>query len=127
MRDAVERLVAVATWDRHGQSFEFANFTDRQLARASAEVDPRKDFSEDRVAMARRIRARRGSIAPLIGGASKLVLAEALWPVLEARMRLAQKRGTQLRIPVVAVVDRAVTLAHELPRKNVVIPLRPAP
>jgi hypothetical protein len=75
--------------------------------------------------MAARIRASRGSIAPLLGGASKLDLAEALWPVLETKIRLAQKRGTQLRIPVVGVVDRAVTLAHELPRKNVVIPLRP--
>jgi hypothetical protein len=126
VHDAVERLVAVATWDRKGQSFEFANFTDRQLALASAKVDPRTNLSDkSRVAMAARIRASRGSIAPLLGGASKLDLAEALWPVLEAKIRLAQKRGTQLRIPVVGVVDRAVTLAQELPRKNVVIPLRP--
>jgi hypothetical protein len=128
VRDAVERLVAVATWDRKGQSFEFANFTDRQLALASAKVDPRTKLSEKkRVAMAAGIRASRGSIAPLLGGASKIALAETLWPVLEAKMRLAQKRGTQLNIPVVAVVDRAVTLAHELPRKNVVIPLQPDP
>lgn len=125
VRDSVDRLVAVETWDGKGQSFEFAHFTDRQLALATAQVDRRENLSlQKRIEMAGGIRASSGSLDPLLARASKIELADALWPVLRARIERAEGRGTERRIPIVRVLDRAIELAHELPRRNVVIPLQ---
>ena len=128
VRESVEVLVTVETWESKGQSFEFANFTDRQLAVASAQVDSSGQFSIDkRIEIAKSIRASRGSLEPLLGGASKVELAEALWPTLKRKIELAERRQTAHRIPIVRVVDRASALARELPRRNLVIPLRGLP
>lgn len=125
VRDSVERLVTVETWDRGGQSFEFAHFTDRELARASAKVDKRDPPSiAQRIEVAGSIRASRGNLAPLLSGASKVELAKALMPVLQRKLERSQKHGTEERIPIVRVLDRAIELAHEMPRRNVVIPLK---
>ncbi len=125
VRESVEHLVAVETWDRKGQSFEFANFTDRQIALASEKVDRRTTLSSaQRTTMAASIRASRGNLAPLLGRGSKVDLADSLWAVLEEKIKASKQRGTEARIPIVRVLDRALGLAHELPRKNVVIPLR---
>jgi hypothetical protein len=125
VRDAIDRLVYVETWDRHGQSFEFANFTDHQLARAIDAVDTRKrqPSMARRVELVRDARDRRGRLDDL-GVGSKTDLAEELWPVLKRKVQLAERRGTVERIPIVRVLDRATDLAREFPRRNVVIPLR---
>jgi hypothetical protein len=126
VREQLDRLVEVVTWNTLGESFEYAHFTDRQLAAGILRVSgrERERTLSEMTESVRQHRARRGNLKKLMKG-SKVGLAEALWPVLESKIRRAVSRGTKTRIPVVAVVDRAVTLAHEYPRKNLVIGLRP--
>ncbi len=123
---SVARLVDVDVWNRSGASFEFAHFSDRQIAVAIDGLD-------------RRGRAGRGSktwlgsstscacagaiFKNVLHGTSKPDLADVLWPVLERKIQKALERGTERRVPVVRVVDRAVTLARGMPRRNVVIPI----
>ena len=126
VRKSVERLVAVKTWNRNGQSFEFAHFTDRQLAFATERVDPRTTLTiTRRLEIAASIRQSRGSLAPLLGGGSKVELADVLWPVLQKKIQCAEAHHTENRIPIVRMLDHAMKLAHELPRRNVVIPRIP--
>ena len=128
VRESLDRLVYVETWNRRGLSFEFAHFTDRQLAGAIARLDdrPRQPSLSERTSQVGRLRTSRGNINNLIGWTSKLDLADELWPVLERKIRRAEQSKTEGRIPIVRVLDRATDLARELPRRNVVIPLRPA-
>lgn len=126
VRKSIERLVAVKTWNRKGQSFEFAHFSDRQLAVATAEVDRRTNLSRaKRIEIAEGIRRSRGNLDPLLGGGSKVELADVLWPVLCRRVERARNLGTERRIPIVRMLDHATDMAHELPRRNVVIPRVP--
>lgn len=125
VRDSIGRLVAVETWDKKGQSFEFAHFTDRQLALATAKIDQRKGLSlKKRVEIAGSIRANGGNLTPLLDRTSKVDLANTLWPVLRQKIRRAEGHGTERRIPIIRILGRALDLAHELPRRNVVIPLK---
>lgn len=125
VRDSMQRLVYVDTWNRRGGSFEFAHFTDRQLAMTIASIDrrARQPSLPERVRHIGTIRAQRGNLKTALGPSSKLDLADALWPTLEQKIRRAQARGTERRIPIVRVMDRATDLARELPRRNVVIPI----
>jgi hypothetical protein len=125
VRDAIGRLVAVETWDRKGQSFEFAHFTDRQLALAMEKVDrrARQPTRDSRIAAIANVRSRRGNLESVLGHASKPDLADAVWPLLERRIRSARQHNSEGRIPIVRALDRAIDLAHEFPRRNLVIPL----
>ena len=126
VRESVERLVAVDTWNRKGESFEFAHFTDRELALAIDQVDRRPNAPPlgMRIEIVGRIRTSRGNLDKALGGTSKLVLAEALWPILKRKVEVAEKRGTERNISIVRVLDQATDMARELPRRNVVIPLK---
>jgi len=42
-------------------------------------------------------------------------LSVELWPVLARRLELARTRGTDSRIPIVRVLDRAIVLAQDYP------------
>jgi hypothetical protein len=126
VRESVERLVApVSTWNAEGESFEFANFTDRELARAINRADQRRNAPSfaKRVEIVSRIRASRGNLKDTLGGTSKLALAEALWPILKGKVERAET-GTERNIAIVRILDQATDVARELPRRNVVIPLK---
>lgn len=41
VRESADRLVDIRTWTRRGESFEYAHFTDRQIARAIDSLDHR--------------------------------------------------------------------------------------
>jgi hypothetical protein len=129
VREALELLVHVDTWSNRVASFEFAHFTDRQLARALARVDPRRrqPSFDQRLRLVARARLESGSLRSVMAGVSKVDLAEELWPVLHRRIRRAERHGTEHNIPVVRVLDRATDLARELPRRNLVISLRREP
>lgn len=124
VRHSVSDLVTVDTWDRHGQSFEFAHFTDLQIARAVVAVDRRQRPA--RVAPLRAaigsIRRDRGNLDRVLSHVSKPKLAEALWPVLERKLRRADAAKRAERIPIVRAVDRATDLARQ-PAGKIVIPL----
>lgn len=126
VRDQIDRLVELRTWNRRGESFEFAHFTDRQLAVA---ID-RIDWRTRKPSLAKRVElvgsARRGceKLDNLIFG-SKLDLADVLWPTLEAKIRRATRQNAPERVPIVSVLQRALDLAYELPRRHLVIDVSP--
>jgi hypothetical protein len=113
VRASIESLISITTWDSHGQSFEFANFTDLQIAKAIGEVKPRgRQGLEQRRQMVANLRTQQGNLKKMLGRVSKLDLAEALWPVLERRIARAQAHGTEARIPVVRVLREALQVAE---------------
>jgi hypothetical protein len=118
-------FITVATWTRTGTSFEFAHFTDTEIATAAAALDRRKrqPTLEKRVEIVAKLRVERGNLDKMLGPISKVALAEALWPVLEAKIERALERATERRVPIVRAVHRAYALATEYPRRNLVIAL----
>ncbi len=125
VRDTLDGLAHIATWNSRGDNFEFAHFTVRQIAQAWANLDMRArqpDFDK-RVALVEQMRVGRKSLDRLIGRRSKVDLAEELWPVLEQKIRRAIKRKTEDRIPIVRVLDQATELAGEWPRSGLVLSL----
>lgn len=125
VRQQVSRLVTVTTWTRTGTSFEFAHFTDAEIAAASARLDRRRrqPTPARRLTVIAKLRSSHGNLDELLGPISKVALADELWPTLEAKIERALARRTERRIPIVRIVDQAAALAHELPRRNLVIAL----
>ncbi|MDQ3740140.1 MAG: hypothetical protein M3320_00125 [Actinomycetota bacterium] len=120
---SLDRLVYVDTWSPSGLSFEFAHFSDRQIAVAMQAVDrrARRPTLARRIEQVKSCRARRGNLRELMPRTSKLDLADALWPILREKLKRAEARGTDKRIPIVRILDRAVHLATELRGVNVVL------
>jgi hypothetical protein len=125
VREQVDNLIAIRTWNRRGESFEFAHFTDRQLARAIDKLDhrPRKPSCEKLVELVTQFRANKTNLKPLLKGSGKPELAEQLWPLLERKLDRALAKRTETRIPVVPVIDEATRMAQEYGRGNTVIAL----
>jgi hypothetical protein len=69
------------------------------------------------------VRAARGNLKSVLGDVWKPDLADELWPVLEKRINEARLHGTERWIPMVRVLDRALELAHEYPRRGIVLSL----
>jgi hypothetical protein len=132
VEDSIAGLITIETWNAKGESFEFAHFTDRQIANAIGKAYLPAKKGKSCPSLPRRIKAvgalrkKHGRLDELLGAGSKLALAEALWPVLERKIERASKAGTERRIPVVRAIDRAGELAHEYPRAELVIPLERA-
>ncbi len=124
--ESLDKLVEVSTWNPKGESFEYAHFTNRELAKAIHGLDSRRRRPSlpRLLELVAEARVDQWNLESL-GAFSKVALAEALWPVLERKIVLATRRKKEDRIPIVAVLDRATDLARELPRRNVVIPLGP--
>jgi hypothetical protein len=118
-------LIEIATWTRSGESFEFAHFTDRELARAIGRLDrrPRRPELAHRIELVARCRQRRGNLDTVLHGVSKPKLADLLWPTLERKIERAIARGTDNRIPVVRLVVQAEAMAREFPRRSLGISL----
>jgi hypothetical protein len=128
VRDQLRLLVQVITWKRSGESFEFAHFTDRELALAIERLDqrrPRKPTLSSLIAAMAGIRRARGSLTPELEAAriSKVDLADELWPTLERKIERALQRETERNIPIVRVVGRAVGLATEFPSGSLLLAL----
>jgi hypothetical protein len=128
VREQLALLVRVITWKRSGESFEFAHFTDRQLALAIERLDTRrsrKPALPRLVTAMRGLRSARGGLDSVLEPAriSKVDLANELWPTLERKIETALERGTEQRIPIVRVVGEAVGLASEFPRGSLALDL----
>jgi hypothetical protein len=126
VREALTTLVHIDIW-RGEQSFEYANFTDLQLATAIASLDSRDrqpSLQERRESIAR-MRAKNTNLkkGALWPGISKIALAETLWPTLRQRVDTARRHGTHHRIPVIRVLDHAVDLANATHRGQVLLRL----
>jgi hypothetical protein len=119
VREQMEQFVFVETWrPRRSESFEFAHFTDLELAEVIHALDTRttrKPSVEKLRRAVANVRERRRSLDCILdpAGIRKPAHAEPLWPKLERRLARAQARGTETKIPVVHVIDRAIQLAHE--------------
>ena len=125
VRQALESLVQVDVWNGD-QSFEYAHFTNRELAVALGAVDDRfgKRKLSERIEIVKRQRADSVNVVHALGKrGSKVSLADELWPVLLQKVKAAETKGTASKIPMVRVLDRAVDLALSTHRGQVIIPL----
>lgn len=125
VRTSLDRLVFVDVWNARDENFEFAHFTDRQIAQAIDEADRReRRLTVDQlIPQVKRCRDTKSNLQSVLGRTPKGRMAEALWPTLETKVKRAQERGTAEKIPAVKIIDRATDLAREIPRRNVVIPM----
>lgn len=129
IREQLDLLVDVSTWNRAGESFEFSHFTDAQIARAILRLDPRaaKPTLQQLLARVASLRASKGNLGNLLFRTSKLDLADELWPLLERRLERVRTGADGRRIPIVRVLDHALELAHEFGRGRIVLALEPRP
>ncbi len=114
----------IRTWGRY--PFEFAHFTDEQLADAILRSTPRQ-HPRGRAGLIAAINLQRTlDPTPNIedawrqSGVGKLKLAEATWPLLEQRIKRAIARGNH-GPPIMAAALRAYELAMISYQQNVVL------
>lgn len=124
----INELVQVRTWNRKGESFEFAHFTNRQLATAILEVykGPSGPPFTDLEAQIGTIRKHAGNLAAIWKRwkgikPSKVRLADSLWPELMDRIEVGLSRDTHSRLPVVRIAIHADRLARQTHRHRVMI------
>jgi hypothetical protein len=125
-------LVHVVTWGT--VPWEFANFTDAELATAimqSVTLPPgmtRRDLTTALKAE-RTIRHTNQNRSPNVESICrnwpdkfhKTQLAEKLWPVLQSKAHRDLTSGKRLRVPAVRVADRALRMALESSGRNVAL------
>jgi hypothetical protein len=129
VREAMDTLVAIRTWNERGESFEYAHFSDEDLAREidGLDIRERKPTYDDLLELVRRARAENWNLKKLLHGSGKAQLADALWPLLESRIEAALTTQRETEIPVVKILYEAEALADEYGRGNTVIGLTPRP
>lgn len=124
-------LVEITDWGR--LPWEFANFTDVQLAEAIIDTVPLpvSRTRDDVIAALRSERAAQGRSPDVrrisAGWARKIrkpVLAEALWPRLQGKVARAAKSGSLERLPAARVALRALTTATSARRRSVYLRVR---
>jgi hypothetical protein len=121
----VSRIVEIRTWGR--LPFEFAHFTDRQLANTMLGA-AKVPYPKGRAALVEAIHMQRTcDPSPNVddvfwrrSGLSKTTLADALWPVLEKRIRRAIERGQQ-GPPIMRAIVRAYEMAAAPYRSNMML------
>jgi hypothetical protein len=124
-REDIDTLVTVTTW-RTG-SWEFANFTDTELARAILKIVDLPDHVtvanvRSRVAAVRAVALSANiehAAAPWGKSVNKVRLADELWPVLERKVQRRLKNGTIERLPAGRVALTALQLALQTHRRSV--------
>jgi hypothetical protein len=123
----LDRVVVATTWNRKGENFEFAHFTPLQLANAIVAMPGHRrppDLEEKRKLMVK-ARDEHINLKTMVPGGSKTRLAEEVWPLLERRIVNAMAKNTEKRIPIVRVLDEAIALAYEFPRRGLVLRIDP--
>jgi hypothetical protein len=113
MRRDLEHLIHVRTWGSN--SFEYAHFTDTELARALVSLSP--SSAPPLRELARRIRHHRDQHQNIekvwanwrVNPPSKPRLAEALWPHLHT---LIQNPPKTRRVPIRSLLEEAIDIAH---------------
>jgi hypothetical protein len=130
-RQELETLVDVTDWGP--RPWEFANFTDAQLADAIIGTVPlppektRRDLIAD-VSRERRATDHSPDVERVCAdwgpGCRKTALAEALWPCLQAKISRAATAGTLHRLPAARVASRALETALSMRRRSVYLRVR---
>ena len=126
LREDLASLVEVETWGQG--SFEFAHFTDEELATALLQLHagPQPPTLAALAARLATIRRTSGNIEEIwkrwpATRPTKPRLAVRLWSALEARIGAAATRDDLDSIPIVRIALRAHDLARDLPRAGVVL------
>ena len=132
-------LVDVVTWGTF--PWEFANFTNTELAKAImrcttvppgvTQRDLVKALEAERTIAKTNPNIRRSPDVekiclswPASAKFDKLQLAEELWPVLREKVRCDKVSGKRLRVPAARVAAKALVMANEAPRRRVAIGVR---
>jgi hypothetical protein len=126
----LDLLVFTETWNDADESFEFANFTPREIARAIKRLpEPVATKPLDElVQIVESIRSTSGNLKHFEDAQlRKGNLVIELWPILKGKLDRATPRGTHLRIPAVRILQRAVHLASEFPRDGLLLDGRTEP
>ena len=116
-------VVEIRTWGR--LPFEFSHFSDRQLAIAILGASSRT-HPGGQAALKRALGLQRGSPSPDVekawksSGVKKVDLANAMWLLLEKRIKAAMAKGTK-GPPIMAGAVRAYELAHRYYGRTVVL------
>ena len=143
LREDIDSLVEIQTWNDKLESFEFAHFTDKELAEAILSIYEGEDVHNlsDLEARIANMRVKEqpdtpdgkppkpGNLEHVWKGwggtseqlPSKIKLAGALWPLLEKKIEEAISGGDVSVIPVARVLIHAFERAQSLPRRSVVI------
>lgn len=113
MRKDLEYLIHLQVWP---EEFEFAHFSNSELAHAIRSVTTGARPTESNVRQAlQQARAARRPIKSVWAGwrmkPSKVALAQCLWPALEQRIENPRSRKV---LPVVDVVERAIRISNEV-------------
>lgn len=124
-------LVEIQTWGPSVRNIEYAHFTDRAIAAAVVATGKASAGNSlaTLTAQVAGLRQGGGNIKTIWRNwpdpkPDKLEVWRHLWPVLRARVRRAQVRGTESQIPLVRVVFDAYRLAVG-PRSNIVMRVGP--
>jgi hypothetical protein len=128
-RSQLDSVVTIDTWTDN-ESFEFAHFTNDEIAAAIRRVHEEGGLPEPAVNAAEidAIRQRRGNLKSLLRKYPALKrrkdrLADTLWPTLRDRLDQHVKDATIETIPVGRVLKRAVDLATMSFRRSVALEL----
>jgi hypothetical protein len=124
-----DRIVDIVTWGRW--PFEFANFTDRELAKAMIKI-AHVPYPQGLERLIRNLKMQRlhdpePNVEKVFwrgSGLKKVPLAEALWPVLERKVTNAIRRGTP-GPPVMRACLRAYEMLVLSERVPIVLRRRP--
>ena len=127
VKKQLEDLVGIESWDCD-HCFEFANFTDQELADALdvpvAKIERLRSegkFNKNEIKNLwnelREINYPLSSLDP----PTKPDLAERLWPVLEAKINTARQMGTAQNIPAFRIAEQAWELAASTRRGQVAL------
>lgn len=123
-------LFQIVTWNDTGDCFEFAHFTDEEIARAAARHDNRENSksADDWSAILRSVRATQGSLNNLFkkAGVQKSRVVAELMPGLTARISAEQDTlWRDSSIPIVRATAAALAFASGLPRGGFGLRLAP--
>jgi hypothetical protein len=130
--DPSAELVEIRTWPRY--PFEFAHFTDRELASALRSAASSR-CPWPNAELVRRIAVQRSNQSPDVArawrgwqgcGLSKPRVAEALWPVLAQKIRQAEAKERPTDVPILDLAIRANQLAS-MRRHGLALRSEPAP
>jgi hypothetical protein len=130
LRKDLESLIRIETWNDKGESFEFANFTDQEIADAilTAYTDNTRIKPEKMVELvsAERANPKRKNIKKVWQSwaepqPDKIGVAAELWPVLEKKIQAVKSRDELRLIPIVRIIQDAAEIASRSHRYDVAI------
>jgi hypothetical protein len=130
IRQQIDRIIEVSVWSEDRESFEFAHFTDRQLARAIREVSRSRDTPKtpDLIREVSRARSDRSNIRRIWDQwespkPSKRAVVGYLKPHLFARMNreLSSTMELDSMCPISKLALRALQLASSTPRSGYIV------